>query len=322
MLTVGAIIVCWNSKDTIKKCLKSIEEQIVQFDRVIVIDNDIDNNSTEESIRSDYNINDLTYIKMKKNVGFAKANNIALELLSDCSWIATINPDAFLHPMWLKNLLVAVERYPRYTFFASRLMMHIKEGYVDGVGDEYHISGLAWRIGHGFEYENEKERDVFSPCAAAAFYQYEAVIEAGGFDEDFFCYFEDVELGFRLRLYGHQCRFIPNAIASHIGSASTGGKHSDFAIYHGHRNLVWTYIKNMPGILFLLFLPVHLTLNIVSVLWFANKGKFRVIAKAKIDAISQTRTMWKKRKDIQKRRKCNLYEIIKIMDKRIMFRHH
>jgi GT2 family glycosyltransferase len=85
-------------------------------------------------------------------------------------------------------------------------------------------------------------------------YRRSALIELGGFDEDYFCYVEDVDLGFRLRLAGHQCLYIPSSIVHHVGSGSTGGKNSDFAVYHGHRNLVWTYVKDMPGFLFWLFL--------------------------------------------------------------------
>lgn len=77
---------------------------------------------------------------------------------------------------------------------------------------------------------------------------------AGGFDEDFFCYTEDVDLGFRLRLYGHRCLYVPAPVVEHVGSGITGTR-SEFQLYHGHRNLVWTYVKNMPGRLFWLYLP-------------------------------------------------------------------
>ena len=68
----------------------------------------------------------------------------------------------------------------------------------------------------------------------------------GGFDEDYFSYHEDVDLGFRLRLRGLSCMLVPQAIVHHVGSASTG-KRSDFSVYYGHRNLVWTYFKDMPS---------------------------------------------------------------------------
>jgi GT2 family glycosyltransferase len=93
------------------------------------------------------------------------------------------------------------------------------------------------------------ECEIFSPCAAAALYRRSALLEVGGFDEDFFCYVEDVDLGFRLRLAGYRCLYVPLSVAHHIGSGTTGGKNSDFSVYHGHRNLVWAFVKNMPGVL-------------------------------------------------------------------------
>jgi hypothetical protein len=64
--------------------------------------------------------------------------------------------------------------------------------------------------------------------------------ETGGFDEDYFCYVEDVDLGFRLRLAGFRCLYVQQSVAHQSGLCTTGGQHSDFALYHGHRNLVWT----------------------------------------------------------------------------------
>lgn len=128
-------------------------------------------------------------------------------------------------------------------------------------------------------------REVFSPCAAAALYRRSALRAVGGFDEDYFCYVEDVDLGFRLRLAGHKALYVPDAVVHHVGSGTTGGQHSDFAVYHGHRNLVWTFVKNMPGMLFWLLLLLHVMINLATILWFAVKGRGGVILRAKRDAL-------------------------------------
>ena len=98
----------------------------------------------------------------------------------------------------------------------------------------------------------------------------------GGFDEDYFSYHEDVDLGFRLRLRGLNCVLVPQAIVHHVGSASTGKK-SDFSIYYGHRNLVWTFFKDMPSTLFWLYLPLHIVTNIFFLIYFTFKGKGNAI---------------------------------------------
>ena len=95
---------------------------------------------------------------------------------------------------------------------------------------------------------------------------------------------EDVDLGFRLQLAGYPCLFVPDAIAYHIGSA-TSGRDSDFSLYYGHRNLVWNYFKNMPLSLLLLTLPMHLALNMLSILLFALRGRGKTISRSKIDAL-------------------------------------
>ena len=125
-----------------------------------------------------------------------------------------------------------------------------------------------------------EEEEVFSPCGAAAFYLRQAFLAAGGFDEDYFAYAEDVDLGFRLRLLGHRCLYVPAAVAHHVGSASHGPK-SDFSTYYGHRNLVWTYVKNMPGRYFWLYLPAHLLANLLFMIHnpFTGHGRTTWLAK-------------------------------------------
>jgi GT2 family glycosyltransferase len=141
--------------------------------------------------------------------------------------------------------------------------------------------------------------------------------DVGGFDEDFFCYVEDVDLGFRLRLAGHKALYVPDAVAHHVGSATTGGQHSDFAVYHGHRNLVWTFMKNMPGILFWLLLPLHAAMNLVAVAVFTLRGQGWVILRAKWDAVKGLPTMWRKRKLVQSTRIATVREIWRCLDKHI-----
>ena len=89
---------------------------------------------------------------------------------------------------------------------------------------------------------SEQVCEVFSPCAAAALYRREALTEVGGFDEDYFCYMEDVDLGFRLRLAGHCSLYVPQSIAHHVGSGVTGGQHGfqepQQHVLQGHERLV------------------------------------------------------------------------------------
>jgi GT2 family glycosyltransferase len=109
------------------------------------------------------------------------------------------------------------------------------------------------------------------------------VLAVGGFDEKFFCYFEDVDLGFRLRLYGKRCFYLPEAVVYHKGSFSLGAK-SDFAVYHGLRNLIWCWWKNLPRRLLLRYLPLHLGFCLGFCLRAATRGQARVAWLAVRDA--------------------------------------
>lgn len=117
-----------------------------------------------------------------------------------------------------------------------------------------------------------------------------------------------------MKVAGYWCLYVPDAMVLHVGSA-TVGKGSDFYIYHGQRNLVWTYVKNMPGPLFWFYLPYHIALCVAAIAWYALSGRWRVIFKAKGDAIEGRPGMWKKRREIQSRRVVSAREIRKMMEK-------
>jgi GT2 family glycosyltransferase len=312
--SVAVLIVHWNSSNMLQRCLECIVRQESITPVIFVLDNGSDDPIPEELFSR---FPSVQFHKSEKNTGFAAGNNLLFQKTIEYEWIALVNPDAFLEPAWLKKMISMAGTHLEYSFFASRLVREEDHEILDGDGDTMHISGLAWREGHSQNASRAMEsKEVFSPCAAAALYKRDVFESAGGFDEDFFCYFEDVDLGFRLRLAGHRCLLVPDAVAYHVGSVTTGGRHSDFAIYHGHRNLVWTYVKDMPGALFWLLLPLHIALNLISIFWFFLCGKGRVILRAKYDAIGGIPRMWGKRRSIQKNRKVSVKIIWKALDKR------
>ena len=314
---VGVIIVSWNSFDTLKRCLTALAYQNTVPFRTLVIDN---NSENAPAALSGEMPPGTRYIRLSENMGFARANNLGIQLLDDCDWIALVNPDAFPMPDWLSELLAAAYTHPQYSSFASMTLMENIPDSVDGAGDSYHMSGVTWRKGYGIPKVNMRLvcEEVFGACAAAALYSRDSLTQVGGFDEDFFCYLEDVDLAFRLQLRGYRCLFVPTAMAHHIGSTSTGGRRSDFSVYHGHRNLVWTYLKNMPGSLFWLFLPMHLIVNVISMALFAITGRADVILRAKRDAIREVPKMWKKRQTIQRSRVVGLLAILRVLDVRLL----
>lgn len=314
---VSVIIVNWNGERFLERCLVALMAQTVKPHEIILVDNA----SSDGSIEIVRRFPSVRLIALDQNIGFARGNNLAIKTASkESEWIALINPDAFAEPRWLEELLLSTRDNPRFDVFGSKLVNAGDPALLDGTGDVYHVSGLVWRMGHGLPAlaATESEREIFSPCAAAALYRRSALHEADGFDEDYFCYVEDVDLGFRLRLAGYRCLYVPQSVAHHVGSGTTGGQHSNFAMYHGHRNLVWTFVKNMPGALFWPLLPLHLLLNLVTVIVFMARGQSKVILRAKWDAVKGLPQMWAKRKQIQAGRVATALEIWRILDKRLV----
>lgn len=314
---VTVVVVNWNGEQFLERCLTALLAQTVKPHEIILLDNA----STDGSLGIARRFPAVRVMALEQNTGFARGNNLAIEAASARSeWIALINPDAFAAPRWLEALLAAAESRPDFAVFGSKLVNAADSSLLDGTGDACHISGLVWRTAHGVPVSalGESACEIFSPCAAAALYRRSALLDVGGFDEDFFCYAEDVDLGFRLRLAGYRCLYVPQSVAHHVGSGTTGGQHSDFSVYHGHRNLVWMFVKDMPGLLFWLLLPLHLALNLVSIVRFTLRGQGGVMLRAKRDALLGLPKMWRKRREIQKNRLASVGQIWRVLDKRLV----
>lgn len=314
---VAVVVVNYNCQEVLLKSLQCIHEQSRPAHRVIVIDNGSTDGFAQIAMRQ---FPDFEFRFLPDNKGFAAANNEAVALASDCELVALVNPDAYLAPDWLETMLAAADAYPGCASFASQLRIAARPDFLDGIGDAFHLCGLAWRVGHGKHADamSAVGKEVFSACAAAALYRREAFLQVGGFDEQFFCYVEDVDLGFRLRLAGHVCRYIPQARAQHVGSKSSGGAHSEFAVFHGHRNISWCWFKNMPGPLLLLSLPLHLLSWMLIFGVHVRRGKARCVLRAKLGALKGLPRIWRSRQVVMKSRRVSTQQIWRVLDKRLL----
>jgi GT2 family glycosyltransferase len=311
------IIVTWNSEMYLPTCLNNLVAQTFRDFEVLVIDNGSDDGSLE-GLEERHPSLSLQIERLDTNHGFATANNIGARLARGL-WLALLNADAFPEPDWLEKLLQAAESHPEYSFFSSRQIKANEQRYLDGAGDSYHISGLAWRryADYPTEWYGLESEEVFSACAAAALYSREAFIKVGGFDEDFFSYNEDVDLGFRLRLQGYHCLYVSDAVVKHVGSVSVGAQ-SDFALYHWQRNLIWSFVQNMPFRLLCRAIPAHIFANMVYLSKYTLLGHGSILWKAKVDAFRDFSHVLNKRRKIQRRNSVNPTELFSIMEKGFM----
>jgi GT2 family glycosyltransferase len=306
------VVVAWNAGGYLEQVAESLARLTLKPRRVIVVDNASSDGSVEALAKRHA---EVEVLRPGRNIGFAAANNEGARTADGCEWVALLNPDAFPEPDWLAELADASRKHPEYSLLGSRLLRATAPGQLDGTGDVYHVSGLAWRRDHRCPVEKGAPAgEVFSVCAAAALYRRDDFLSAGGFDERFFCYFEDTDLAFRLRLQGHRCWYEPRSVVHHVGSG-TAGVESDFTLYHSHRNLVWTYVKNMPGALFWVYLPQHLLLNVLSIGWFSIRGHSRAILSAKRDALRGFPHALRERRAIQAGRTVKSRELLRVMSR-------
>jgi GT2 family glycosyltransferase len=307
MITV--VVVNYNGGDYLKGCIASLARQtFTDFETIVV-----DNASTDGSLEGIAGRPErFQILRQPENFGFAKANNIGARAGSG-RWLALLNPDAEAEPAWLEELMRAVETRPEMRLVSS-LQVSLHDGSkLDGAGDCYLAYGYAWRGGFGHPVSSAPPAgECFAPCGAAALYPREAFLAAGGFDERYFCYHEDVDIGFRLRLLGERCQFAPEAVVRHAGSAVTG-RASYFSVFHGVRNGVWTYVKNMPLGLLVITAPVWLFGALLLLARGIVRRQFRPTWDGFVAAFSDLKPALAARRELKTRRKIESFELAEVL---------
>lgn len=310
---IALIIVNYNGEDFIQACLDAVAQQTLPPARVIVVDNASTDGSL--AIAQTHRLQP-ELICNENNEGFAVANNQAVALVDDCEWIALLNPDTVAERDWLEQLFRGTSKFPHHAAFASLQVAAGTHPLCDGAGDLYHLIGYGWRQAHNLALQDAPSCDaeVFSACAAATLVKRAVFVELGGFDEDFFCYCEDIDFGFRLRLAGYRTVFIASAQVMHVQSGISGVG-SEFSQYHGHRNMIWVFLKNMPAPLLFIMLIPNLVMHSLAIVAAARSGRAGLVARAKWHALQGFPEQLAKRKTIQSSRSASLADLLKVMEK-------
>lgn len=309
MVAVSILIVNFNVGGHLARCIDALRRQDSSNFEVLLLDNASNDNSWALAQQATAGDPRFHFEAAGANLGFAAGNN-RLAAKARAPWLAFLNPDAIPATDWLSKLLDATRRYPGVALFGSHQLDAANPAILDGAGDRYFFNGQAWRGGYGWPASTKlAEGEVFTACAAAALCRRDAFEAAGGFDESFFCYVEDVDLGFRLRLLGETCIQVPTAVVHHVGSASSGGAGFDFARYHGTRNLIWCFIKNMPWPLFWPLFPLHIGLLVLLWLRLLRLRKAETMGRALRDAWRGWPRAWESRRRIQARRRASAWAI-------------
>ncbi len=318
--TYSVIIANFNGADYLSGALASLAAQTERNFEIFVVDNASSDDSmacisgkslTDQRLHGP-NGDDtgiaLYVLQQSENLGFAAANNLAAQKASG-DWLVLLNPDAEASPTWLETLAQATQRHPGVSMFASaQICMHDLDR-LDGAGDAYSGYGIPWRGGFGHPVSTlPQEGTCFSPCGAGAMIRRDVYLQHNGFDERFFCYCEDVDLGYRMRLAGETCVFLPDAVIQHAGSAISGHK-SEFSMFHGTRNRLWTYVKNTPLPLLILTLPLHVTIVLAVLVHNWNQPHIGASLRGLKAGITGMGPFLRDRKALGKARKASLLQL-------------
>lgn len=245
---IAVVVPNWNGAEFLKECLKSLQGQTYKDFEVVVVDNGSVDGS-KELIAGDFPQAKL--IELERNYGFAGGVNrgIRYALDHDMWGVALFNNDAVADKDWLRHLVETIEPHKKVGAVASQFLSLDGET-IDSIGDYYSVWGLPFPKGRGLPRQHSTAvTEVFSASGGASLYRSELFRDIGLFDEDFFAYYEDIDISFRARLAGWKVLYQPSAVAyHHIGGTSS--KHSGFSRYHSIKNMFFVYAKNMPGWLF------------------------------------------------------------------------
>lgn len=291
----------WNGEHFLELCLSSLKRQSFEdFETILV-----DNGSTDGSlglIARDFP--EVGVVSLDENLGFSAAANAGIKA-SDAELVALLNNDTEQDPGWLEALVRAADSHPDAGSFASKMLDFQDRRMLDGAGDALRLSGLPYRLGHGERDRGQFESPeaVFGACGAAALYRRRMLEEIGLFDEDFFAYCEDGDLSFRAHLAGYECRYVPDAVVYHMGSASTGGKRSVTATTLGTRNSLGLLVKNLPLSVAPHLLPFFVVGQLARLLTAAATGTLRAHLEGLAGAWRHLPLMLEKRRGIQVSRK-------------------
>jgi GT2 family glycosyltransferase len=293
---VRVIVLNWNGRSWLDGCLEALGQQDFRRFEIVVVDNGSTDGSVD-FVRARFP--ECRVVALAANIGFAAGNNAGARGATT-RYLAFLNNDTRVDPGWLTALVAATESDPSVGLVTSRVVFMDRPDVIDSAGDGYLRCGGAFKHLHGETVDGGMaSREVFGACGAAFLIRREVFERLAGFDEDLFMVYEDVDLSYRARLQGVRCVYADAALVKHAGSASLG-RASRMAVYHGQRNLEWTWIKNSPRALLVRSLPAHAFYNLAGLAAYARAGRLGAWWRGKAAAVRGLPAVLRKRREVQR----------------------
>lgn len=271
------VIPNWNGKGYLKDCLDSLLTQENAEPDLIVVDN----GSTDGSVSFlEEHYPRVHLIKFQENQGFCAAVNAGIRA-ARTEYVILLNNDTKADSRFVSSLEESIGQSEKIFSVSAKLVSMQNPEIVDDAGDYYCALGWAFAEGKGRKdspaYSRKKK--IFASCAGAAIYRKKIFDEIGLFDENHFAYLEDIDVGYRARIYGYLNVYEPKALVYHAGSATSGSKYNEFKINFSSRNSVYIVRKNMPLLQRIVNLPFLMAGFLIKTLFFAKKGYGRIYVK-------------------------------------------
>lgn len=260
------IVVNYNGLDHLDGCFSSIMQ--IDYPKELLEYILVDNGSTDGSVKyMESNFPEVRIIRLDRNYGFAKANNEAAKIAQG-EILALLNNDIKVHPSWLKKLIDKFVESSGDLACVSSKILNGDGNKVDFIGGGFTPFGISFQVDFGKplkeidDEKEDKEKELLFACGGAMAVRKDIYLECGGFDEEYFAYLEDVDLGWRLRIMGYRILYVPEAIAFHKHGGTRKKIPSHQLAFMLERNRILTIIKNTEDAYLPYFLSTVYMFNI------------------------------------------------------------
>lgn len=269
MCEVTIVIPNYNGKKYLVPCLKALYENTkVEMD-VIVVDNGSADQSISEAKEA---YPQARFILLDKNYGFCRAVNEGIQA-ADTEYVLLLNNDTEVRGEFVENLLQTIKKNSRIFSVEAKMIQYGNRELIDSAGTYYNALGWAFARGKDASVKKYNSRTkTFAACAGAAIYRRSVFEEIGYFDEKHFAYLEDIDIGYRARIYGYMNVYEPRAEVIHVGSAASGSRYNEFKTRYSARNNIYLIYKNMPVPQIILNLPVLVMGFLIKAVFFWKRG--------------------------------------------------
>ena len=242
-MEVTIIIPNYNGKHFMEPCLESLTHQTCSDFRILVVDNA----STDGTLAyMEENYPEIEVIALDQNYGFSKAVNIGIQN-STTPYVLLLNNDTTVDSHFVEEMVKAIKSSKRIFSVSSKMIQMYHPELIDSAGDLYTLVGWGICRGTGRPVSNyTRQDDIFTACAGAAIYRRSVFKKIGYFDENHFAYLEDIDVGYRAKIYGYRNIYCPTALVYHVGSGTSGSKYNSFKVKLSARNNIYLNYKNMP----------------------------------------------------------------------------